>query len=611
MNYKISVRQSGRKTEKECPEELNLLDFINNQTDFNLPAPCGGKGKCGKCLVKILSGTPSQMSQEEEKLINNGARDGYRLACLTYPRSDLEVLIERGPEEVQILHDLLERNIPLDPPVKALHVIMDKPEARDQRSDFSRLIQTAGMEKAAFPLSLLRELEKTVRENDYSVTIIHNEDSVIRVVPGDTSGECYGIAVDIGTTTVVVYLINLVTGQTVDVISDLNAQGSFGADVISRINHTLKNEEGLHTLHKRIINQLNGMIQTLSERTNIGLDKIYTGVFAGNTTMTHLFLGIPPKNIASAPFISVTTEDHTVPAEDVGIQLNGTAAVLPGLSGYVGADIVAAVLSSGMMDNEEVSLLIDIGTNGEIVLGNKDEIVACSTAAGPAFEGAHIRYGVGGIAGAVNTAAETPEGLSVTTILDKKPLGICGSGLVDILAVLIKTGIVEETGRMITKDETGSIPQAFADLLTEEDGEPAFIVVPGEKTSSGEHILFTQKDVREVQLAKAAIAGGILTLLSYAKKKVENIVTLYLAGGFGSFIDKRSAVAIGLLPHQLEDKIKVIGNAAGKGAVMSCISREQAAYCRRIKERSTYVELSSSPEFQEAYVENMYFNANL
>jgi uncharacterized 2Fe-2S/4Fe-4S cluster protein (DUF4445 family) len=406
-------------------------------------------------------------------------------------------------------------------------------------------------------------------------------------------------------------LLDLNTGETVDVISDLNAQGSFGADVISRINHTMTNQNGLQALHKKILDQLNKMITALSDRTGIALDKIYTGVFAGNTTMIHLFLGIKPENIAAAPFISVTTEGHTVPSEDIGLVVNGTAAVLPGLSGYVGADITAAVLSSGMMEKEELSLLIDIGTNGEIVLGSSEKIVACSTAAGPAFEGAHIRHGVGGVAGAVNTASDSSDGMSVTTILGKKPIGICGSGLVDILAVLIKAGVVEDTGRMIGKDESSSVSPAFADLLTEEDGEPAFIVVPEEKTARDEAILFTQKDVREVQLAKAAIAGGIQTLLKFSGKKVEDIGTLYLAGGFGSFIDKRSAVAIGLLPHQLEDKIKVIGNAAGKGAVMACISRKQAAFCSKIKTRASYVELSSSPEFQEAYVENMYFNPEL
>ncbi|MFP4442587.1 MAG: ASKHA domain-containing protein [Spirochaetia bacterium] len=608
MNYKISVQQSGRTIEKECSDKLNLLDFINNHTDFNLPAPCGGKGRCGKCRIKILSGNVSDPGEEEKKHLDEDINQGYRLACLSYPGSDLEVLIEKGPEEVQILHDLLERQIPLDPPVKTLHVLMDKPHADDQRSDFSRLIQTAGMEKAAFPLALLQDLADTIREQDYSVTVVHDETAVIRVLPGDVSGECYGIAVDIGTTTVVVYLIDLNTGETVDVVSDLNAQGSFGADVISRINHTMTNEQGLRMLHKKIIEQLNRMITSLSDRTGIAINKIYTGVFAGNTTMIHLFLGIKPENIAAAPFISVSTEGHTVPSEDTGLVLNGTATVLPGLSGYVGADIVAAVLSSGMMENEELCLLIDIGTNGEIVLGNSEKIVACSTAAGPAFEGAHIRHGVGGVGGAINTAADSSDGLSVTTILGKQPIGICGSGLVDILAVLIKAGVVEETGRMIGKDESDSISPAFARLLTEEDGESAFIVVPEDKAAGEEAILFTQKDVREVQLAKAAIAAGIQTLLKFSDKKAEDIGTLYLAGGFGSFIDKRSAVAIGLLPHQLENKIKVIGNAAGKGAVMACISRKQAAFCSQIKARATYVELSSSPEFQEAYVENMYFN---
>jgi uncharacterized 2Fe-2S/4Fe-4S cluster protein (DUF4445 family) len=422
--------------------------------------------------------------------------------------------------------------------------------------------------------------------------------------------------VDIGTTTVAAYLMDLSTGKNLAVVSGMNAQEVYGADVITRIQHASSSPKNLRLLREKIRGQIDTMIEDLAEKSGIKKDRIYLLTIAGNTTMLHLVLGIPPKNIASAPFISVSTEMISIRAEelDIGIAPGGILIVLPAVSGYVGSDIVAAVLASGMQESPELSLLIDIGTNGEIVMGNRDRLAACSTAAGPAFEGAEIRCGVGGTAGAVNrVSASNTAGpnagktITYTTISGKPPIGICGSGIVDLLAALLDAGIVEDTGRMLDRLEAEKAGLAFAEYLGETDGEPSLILIPEEKTGTGLPIVFTQKDVREIQLAKAAIAAGVRTLTENLGAAFKDIKTLYLAGGFGSYIDKDGAARIGLFPAELADKVKVIGNAAGKGEVMALLATGERRKCMEIREMTEYIELSSSPVFQDYYIEEMTF----
>jgi uncharacterized 2Fe-2S/4Fe-4S cluster protein (DUF4445 family) len=333
---------------------------------------------------------------------------------------------------------------------------------------------------------------------------------------------------------------------------------------------------------------------------------------AGNTTMMHLFTGLPPKNIAAAPFIPAALEEASFTPEELGLEIAdaGRIFLMPGISGYIGADITSAILASGMYKDENLSLLIDIGTNGEIVLGNKDFLVSCSTAAGPAFEGATIRDGVGGIAGAINTFHMGESNLGYTTIADEKPLGMCGSGIVDALSTLLYAGIIDETGRIVdTEDITSELGKKLAPSLTSFEKQAAFELVGARETRHGDPILLTQKDIREVQNAKASIAAGILTLIKKAGKEVGEISTVYLAGGFGSHIDKHHAVHLGLIPKELENRIEVIGNAAGSGAVMGLLSEDQYRFCAELARKTEYVELSSSPEFMEDYVDSMMFPA--
>ncbi|MGE4282718.1 MAG: ASKHA domain-containing protein [Clostridia bacterium] len=606
---KVNVFYDGEEKQLVCSKESTLMEVLNGNNIY-IDAPCGGKCLCGKCKVKIQGQEISAASADELRFLTHKEQEsGYRLACATKVLGDIQVFLPEG-SSAQIMSAGSAFDLELSPSIRKKALKLKEPDIHDQRDDFQRILDGIGLEKAHIPLELLRSLPDFLRSSEYNITVAYDDRTIRSIEAGDTSDEFYGIAVDIGTTTVVAYLIDLDTGKQIDVVSQLNSQKSFGGDVVSRIGHSMQNEESLRQLQDKVISQLNVMVQLLISKNNICADHIYNVVLVGNTTMMHFLTGVTPKNIAASPFIPASTSKMNYTAQKLGININNfcMATLISSISGYVGADIVSAVLASGMAEKEELNLLIDIGTNGEIVLGNKEQLVCCSTAAGPAFEGAHIKHGVGGVRGALNTVTLDDGNIQYTTIMGQKPIGICGSGIVDALAILIQTGIVDETGRIVDEDEVES--KTAGDLIkniVEIDGAAAFKLINGENTGSGEDIAITQKDIREIQLAKAAIAAGINTLIKSMDKKVEDIQNIFLAGGFGSYIDKKSAVRIGLLPKQLENKIIVLGNAAGTGAIMALLSEQCLSDCDSIKNAARYVELSSTPEFQDEYVDCMYF----
>ena len=632
--YIVRILWDGKAEEVPCAEGSSLFQVLEGKYRERVNTPCGGKQKCGKCRVQVEGdGLSAPSPFEKTKLSPKEISSGVRLACASQVLGDVTVTLGLTEGAVQILEGGLEFTETPEPWVRKTFLSMTEPSLSDQRSDLRRVKDALNSEAASgegpgqelvMRTSGIAALPEMLRHHNYSVTAVWDPSEILSVEPGDTRALQYGVAVgaqvavrvlvrvDIGTTTVVAYLMDLVTGKKTDVVSGLNAQRAYGHDVISRINHTLQDAKGLDTLHASIVGQLNGLIGKLAERNSIRRSDIYTVTLAGNTTMMHLAAGLPPKYIASVPFIPAAREKMLLRAEDFGFDIagNGRVIMLPGISAYVGADIVAAILASGMSRDSRLSLLIDIGTNGEIVLGNADSLISCSTAAGPAFEGAAIRNGVGGIAGAINTMSLDGKGLFYTTIEHEKPLGICGSGIVDAVSNLLTAGVIDETGRMQDRTELqGADTQFLADRLVSVDNQAAFVIAGGTETKTGEDIVLTQKDVREIQNAKASIAAGIMTLIKHAGKQEEDIETVYLAGGFGSFMNKYHAVRIGLLPKALESKIRVIGNAAGSGSVLALLSRKNLVYTADIADRVKYVELSSSAEFMEDYINCMTFDA--
>lgn len=607
----MTIFLDGHEKKVTCEPGSTLMDVFHHNNIY-IEAPCGGKGICGKCKVRVLEGKVSDITVLESKYLSQKEKqDGYRLACMTKILGDVQVAIKGQLEGAQIVSTGLDYSVDISPGITKKYVQLDVPTVDDQRDDLKRLAQAIGIQNPYTHVSVLRKLPQVLRQSEFKVTAAYDGSRILDVEMGDNSRKAYGVAIDIGTTTVVCYLMDLTTGQQVDILSGLNAQRPYGGDVISRIQHAMEGSDGLNRLREAIVNQISDLINELARKNDISIDHIYNITIAGNTIMGHLLLGIDPKHIAAAPFTPGTTQAEVYDAHDLGLKL-GTASrifLLPHISGYVGADVVAGILASGMDKSKDLSLIIDIGTNGEIVLGNRDKIVCCSTAAGPAFEGANIRHGMGGVSGAINNIMLDNGDLKYTTIDNKPPLGICGSGIVDALAVLLDAGIVDETGRLLDRDEIQSdMGQKLADRLTEMDDLPAFIIADSKSSGTGEPIVITQKDIREIQLAKAAIAAGIKVLINKMGKGIEEIANLYLAGGFGSYIDKRNACRIGLIPAELQHRIIAIGNSAGTGAMLSLLSLEQYKRTSIIKEMAEYVELSSTIEFQNEYVDSMYFD---
>lgn len=589
------------KTIKIKNKNKTVLNSLRE--DFNIPldASCGGKGTCGKCKIKILDGKTPAIDDEERKLLSAAEIEhGIRLACRITPIDELHLTIDMEREISHILEDHNGFQGDLDPIIKKKYLKLDKPVLDDQRDDISRIISAIDLKNPLISIDLRKSIPKVLRANDFQVTAVYSEGTLYAVEPGNTETENYAIACDIGTTTIVCYLLNSHTGEIIDTLSELNSQKIFGADVISRIEYAMNNDNGLKSLQEKIVSQLGNLSVQLLKHNNIDKNHFYNITLAGNTTMLHLVAGIDPEAIASAPFIPAFLGSITCLSSDLGdFPLDCEIYMLPSISAYVGADIVGGVVATSMFESEDLTLLVDLGTNGEIILGNKDQFYSCSTAAGPAFEGAHITYGTGAVFGAINTFS-IKDDIGYTTIGDADASGICGSAIVDIIAEFLAHDIIEETGRFHEENLIGN-----EHYMSE--GEGAYIIGPSTDTANGENILFTQKDIREVQLAKAAVAAGIETLIHQSQIDRKDIRHLYIAGGFGTYINKESAAAIGLIPRDLLDRAVSVGNTSGLGAINCTLCISNLDHCEQIVHKTKYIELSGSAYFQQKYMEEMIF----
>lgn len=502
------------------------------QNNIYVDAPCNGNGTCGKCKI-LVSGSVSPLTPAEQKMLSAEEQSAnMRLACRTFAIGDALIQL-------------------------------------DLANEFG--VQSEGI------------------ADEYSISPRVNVNTLQRAI---------GLAVDIGTTTVACYFYDLLSGSRIHTCSGLNEQRAFGSDVISRMNTSIEQKDGLHLLQSTIVKELNSFIADFCGKFHFCKDDIVDVVVAGNTVMLHLFGGYNPNGIAVAPFTPTSLFGFDLEASALGLDVFKTAKVFltDCISGYVGGDITVGVLSSGAYMSEKPCIFIDIGTNGEMAIGDKTAFTCCATAAGPAFEGAHIKDGVGGISGAIDAVSVTDDGeISFTTIGNLPPIGICGSGIISAIAALVKLGIIDETGRI----DEDCIPEKL--LYRYNDDETSFVL---DMASS---IAITQKDVREVQLAKAAIAAGINTMLYAKGLTFTDIDKVYLAGGFGSFIDKKAACDIGLLPKKLFDKIHTVGNAAGMGAIRLLLNGQSIETLHELTQKFSYYELSGDAFFQDDYIEQMCF----
>lgn len=602
---KINIKNKEVRKVIYGKKSNNLLSILReNKIEVN--NNCGAKGKCGKCKVKILKYNSLKITKSDEKYLSKEELEqNIRLACMIYLQEDeyIEIELINNNDDIHTLTDIHNNNINLDTNIKKYYIELEKPTLIDQM-DYVKKISNHLNIDLEINIKDLQNLSEVIEENDYKVTLTTYNNQLIHIQGGDRSKYKYGIAIDLGTTTVALYLVDLNNGNIISITSQANKQRAYGGDVISRINYTMENKDGIDELNKCVISQINEMIDKISKENNIDKKEIYNLVLVGNTTMIHLFMKLNCKNIAIAPFIPIITETYKCPSSDLGININGIISFPPSISAYVGSDISAGILASKLYEHEKFSLLLDIGTNGEMALGNKDVIFTCSTAAGPAFEGANIKYGVGGIDGAISSI-DLSKSKIYETINNERPCGICGSGVLDISSQLLKYEIIDENGRMYDLDEIKD--DNLRKRLKIENNMKEFVIFEDEDKK----ISFTQKDIREVQLAKAAICAGIKVLLKESNLNYENIEYVYIGGGFGNFMDVDSAINIGMIPKELKDKIKSIGNCAGKGALDYLINCDKQKDIINITNKCKYVELSQNKFFQEFYIDSITFDEEL
>jgi len=597
---------------------------------INLPirSICGGLGTCGKCKVLIQKGSEylNQITNAEKKFLSNeDLESGYRLACQTKINDKyIDMLQELKPpqfriflpsellfEDFNILTFGIRKETILNPAIKKLFLDIKKPTLDEPIPDFERVIaeiiakdNTIKEDQIEIDFNLINKLPNILRENNHKITLtLWNDNEIIECEPNDTTENNYGMAFDIGTTTIVGYLINLDNGKVYSLASKLNSQTAYGEDVITRLSFIKNDEIGLQKLNLAVLNDLNNIISKVCEKSKIKSSQIYEATIVGNSVMHHIFLNLDPINIGLSPYIPVIQKGMNIKARTLNLKIskNGYVYTVPIIAGFVGADTVGVILSSNINSQKDLTLAIDIGTNGEIILGNRKFLATGSCAAGSALEGAHISDGMRAAAGAIDTIKIDPQNFDVSysTIKNKKPIGICGSGLVDAIAEMLRSKILTRSG---------NFNKEFIDQerILKRNNNIEFIIAKREETSIGKEIKISQNDIRQIQMAKAAFYSGTRLILKHLDTKLE-IKRVFLAGAFGNYINKYNAKFIGMIPDISDENIFQIGNAAGTGAQSLLLNKDLREKVKKLLKKIQYIEIATKEEFQKEFTNAMYF----
>lgn len=606
QRYTVLFQPDNRIVEVDAG--VNLLTAAR-QANIEIKSSCGGDGTCGKCLLRVVSGPVKTIGQTK--------REGWAVACQTLVAGDVVVEIPQSSRLVghqvllgdycDVLTDApdLPPIFAFDPLCKRITLDFTKPSLTDPGSDASRLKaavrKASGLHKVELELGQVRTLADTLRNNDWRVDVTYAQvDETVRIVSIDAPSDhnrLWGLAVDVGTTTVVAYLVDLSSGAIIGKAGAHNKQAQFGDDVISRMIYADEQQNGLEELQRAIVHTINDLISILVDKHQIAASDIRALVTAGNTTMAHLLFGIHPRNIRLEPYVPVANHFPFTKAKELCLEVHPEAIVycFPAVASYVGGDIVAGTLVNGMVEAEPLTLFIDIGTNGEMVLGNKDWLVSCSCSAGPSFEGSGITDGMRAMQGAIERISIDRQTYEVTysVIGGIRPIGICGSGLIDALAQMRKAGVI---------DRAGKIQDLATPRIRKSDAGIEFVLAWACEAGGGRDVIITEADVKNLLRAKGAVYAGIRSLLQMVSMEMTCIERIYIAGGFGSYLNIADAVEIGLLPDLGSAKYQFIGNTSVKGAYSALVALSAIQAAESLAERITYVELSAGNIFMEEFI---------
>ena len=607
--HQIRFEPAGKTVEAD--EGENLVE-VAARAGIVLDNPCGGHGSCGKCVVR-LDPAPERQTLAERTLLDAGDRDkGIRLTCQTEIEGSLVVEVpERSllAKTHQILEHIEEQaEVSTDPPVAKRAVALSAPTLGDSLPDLDRLRKVLGPLDA--DIDLLRELPARLRGSDFQGTAVVADGHLIDFEPRENGSECFIAAFDIGTTTLVGILCELVSGRTSASTSCMNPQTAFGDDILTRISYAGEGPEGLDCLQAKVVSAINEMLSDLAAQAGISVDQIYEVTSAGNTTMQHLLAHLDPAALGRVPFTPTLSDALHLDAADLGIRIHpkGRAYVLPVIDGFVGGDTVAGILATRLAETTEPTMLVDIGTNGEIVLRAGGSSLATSCAAGPAFEGARIGDGMRAAAGAIE-AARLDDDVNLMVIGGGQPAGLCGSALIDLLAELLRKGILMRDGLLLRPDDLPEhVPAPLRKRLAVLENGVGFTVATAEETRDGRPVILHQRDIRELQLATGAIRAGINTILKRMDLVPQDLDCLIVGGAFGNYIRCENAQRIGLLPAELDpDRIVFAGNTTLAGARQIASSQKARDLANNLARQTCHVDLSMDPVFQEAFMEAMFF----
>lgn len=595
MTHEVTFQPMGRRVAVDT--ESTLLAAAQ-QTGVGLIAICGGQGACARCIVRVMDGAVSEATEVEiNELAQEELAEGYRLACQARVMGNVRVSIPPGSldtaQRTQI-EGQFGQVAPL-PTVDAVEVTIAPPTLDDLRSDVTRLLAVlpTDVSSMAVDIAALRTLPDDLRAWNWGATVFVRGGEVIAVRPPGSG--LFGLAVDLGTTKLAGYLLDLANGETLAAAGMMNPQIAYGEDVMARITYALSEPEGGEALRRSIVDALNALTRALCEQAGADAVDIAEAMVVGNTAMHHLFLGLPVGQLGRAPYIPATGESVNVRSRDVGLLLAPGAylSMLPNIAGFIGADHVAMLLASGLVESEGIVLGMDIGTNTEVSLKVGERVLCCSTASGPAFEGAHITQGMRAAPGAIERVALDKGRLHVKTVGDVRPVGFCGSGLLDVVAVLRQMGILNDRGNFLEHES-----------VRRGERGPEFVLLTAEE-NAGQAIFITREDISELQLAKGAMRAGVRVLANRAGIDEGDIDKVIVAGAFGTYLDVQSGVAIGMFPRLPRHRFRQVGNAAGAGARMALLSLAERARAETIAARVEYVELTIAREFERYFAESL------